>query len=151
MCDIFGGGGTEQKVTAQETEVEKLAAARGQREEQAFGTGLPIISQFAQEGITPINQLLQAGGAGAARRAAPNRAAIIRRANLFGVAPDDPALMQTLGDFEAKGARLQEDTRTDLILRNELIKLAAAQGLIGAGAATDPLQARALLLQSLNT
>jgi hypothetical protein len=70
---------------------------------------------------------------------------------MFGVAPDDPALMQSLGDFEAKSFRLQEDTRTDLILRNELIKLAAAQGLIGAGAATDPLAARATLLQSLET
>ena len=149
MC--FGDGGTEKKVTAQETELEKLAAARGQREEQAFGAGLPIIQQFAQGGIEPIQQLLEAGGAGAARRAAPNRAAITRRANLFGVAPDDPALMQSLTDFEAKGARLQEDTRTDLIFRNEMMKFLAAQGLIGAGSATDPLQARAVLLQSLNT
>lgn len=149
MC--FGGKKQDRQIEEQETALAGLAAGRESRESEAFGTGLPIISQFAQEGVGPLNQLLEAGGAGAARRAAPNRAAITRRANLFGVAPDDPALMQSLTDFEAKGARLQEDTRTDLILRNELIKLAAAQGLIGAGSATDPLQARALLLQSLNT
>lgn len=149
MC--FGGGEQEQQVEQQEKALAGLATGRERREEQAFGAGLPIITQFAQGGIEPIQQLLEAGGAGAARRAAPNRAALIRRSAMFGVAPDDPALMQSLADFEATSARGREDSRTDLILRNELIKLAAAQGLIGAGSATDPLQARALLLQSLNT
>lgn len=141
MC--FGGSGKKERRQLRDIAGEEIALRR-----EGFSAAKPFLQSRLSGGLPFLRQAMDFASGTTARALAPRRAELTRRAAAAGISPDDPAFLQTLGDFGARAGRQFDDTLLNLLFADEASRQAAARGFLQVAGAQDPARTLSLLLQT---